>query len=156
MLREYLIEKQAAHYRAAYSYTKNKEDALDVLQDSIEKALRSYGKKVRPDHLNAWFYRILVNTAIDYLRRRKKVLPLAEETLEALGATEDRYENLDLKEALEALPEPYVGIVHLRFYEDMKIAEIAEVLGENENTIKTRLYRGLALLKVEMEEENHA
>lgn len=156
MLRDYLVQKQAAHYRAAYSYTKNKEDALDVLQDSIEKALRSYGRKVKPEHLNAWFYRILVNTAIDHLRRRKRVVPLAEQTLASLGASEDTYANLDLREALEALPEPYVGIVHLRFYEDMKIAEIADVLGENVNTIKTRLYRALKLLKVEMEGEHHA
>ncbi len=66
MLQKYLLEKKDAHYRMAFSYTKNKDDALDVIQDGIEKALKSINKNGPVDNINSWFYRILINTAIDH------------------------------------------------------------------------------------------
>ena len=65
----------------------------------------------------------------------------------------DTYEDIDLQEALERLPEKYRIVVILRYFEDMKIGDIAQVLNENENTIKTRLYNGLSKLKIELIEE---
>jgi RNA polymerase sigma-70 factor (ECF subfamily) len=60
----------------------------------------------------------------------------------------DRYEDFDLKNALDQLPEKYRTVIVLRFFEDLKIEEIAEVLDENANTIKTRLYTSLNKLRL--------
>ena len=62
----------------------------------------------------------------------------------------DEYENFDLQRAMRLLPEKYKRVIILRYFEDMKISEITEVLGENESTIKTRLYSGLSKLKIEL------
>ena len=55
----------------------------------------------------------------------------------------DDYEDIDLKRALDLLTYDQRVIITLRFFEDMKIKDIAEITGENINTIKTRLYKAL-------------
>ena len=66
--------------------------------------------------------------------------------------SDDNYENFDLKSALDNLPEKYRTVVLLRYFEDLKLEEIAEILNENINTIKTRLYKSLEILRVKMED----
>lgn len=73
-------------------------------------------------------------------------------TLEFLGLSkEDVYQDLDLKKSLDELPMKFRSVIILRFFEDLRIDEVAEVLQENKNTIKTRLYRALELLRVKMD-----
>ena len=77
-----------------------------------------------------------------------------DDTLEFLSQGEsDVYEDQDVRRAIEDLPEMYRAIIILRFFEDLKLEDIAHILGENENTIKTRLYKALRLLKVELSQE---
>ena len=64
---------------------------------------------------------------------------------------EDSYENVDLKRALNNLSKEDKAVVELKYFEEMKLSEIAEVLGENLSTIKSRLYRSLKKLKLELE-----
>ena len=68
------------------------------------------------------------------------------------SGTMDDYENFDLKKALDKLPDNYRTVVVLRYFEDLKFEEIAEVLNENVNTVKTRLYKSLKALRIEMED----
>lgn len=153
MLQRYLMENKEAHYRMALSYTKNKEDAMDVVQDSIEKALRAYKRNAQPENLNPWFYKILIRTAIDHVRRRKDLVSLEQENMDFLLNHEDHYESFDLATAMARLPNAYKTVLILRYFEDLKINDIAEVLEQNINTIKTRLYKALSLLKIELKEE---
>lgn len=75
--------------------------------------------------------------------------------LEAMDSgSEDVYANMDLEMALEELPTMYRSVITLRYFEDLKIDEIAEVLNENISTIKTRLYQALRLLRIRMTEED--
>ena len=150
---DYIIKNKERHYRLAYSYVKNADDALEVVQESIYKAISTMDSLKTPDYLNTWFYRIIVNTAIDLLRKRKKVVVMDDETLSHYDlSTVDHYADIDLHKALEDLPIQYRSIIVLRFFEDLKIEEIAAVLDENVNTIKTRLYKALRMLRVQMDD----
>ncbi len=150
---DYIIKNKERHYRLAYSYVKNADDALEVVQESIYKAISTMDSLKTPDYLNTWFYRIIVNTAIDLLRKRKKVVVMDDETLSNYDlSTVDRYADIDLHKALEDLPIQYRSIIVLRFFEDLKIEEIAAVLDENVNTIKTRLYKALRMLRVQLDD----
>lgn len=62
---------------------------------------------------------------------------------------EDSYENVDLKQALNALPQEDKAVIELRYFEDLPLNRIAEILGENLSTVKSRLYRGLKKMKLE-------
>ena len=73
----------------------------------------------------------------------------------ALDTYEDDYTNLTTNEVLSCLGEDYRSIVILKVCEDMTFGEIAAVLGISENTVKTRFYRAVKLLKTYMEEDGH-
>jgi len=152
-LQNYLQDNKNAHYRLAYSYTKHAEDAWDIVQESIEKAIRSIQKSNFPESLNNWFYRILIITALDYLRRNKRFVLTESGILENMIEHEDHYENVDLEKAMDQIPTEIKTIINLRYFEDLKISDIAIMLEQNENTIKTKLYRGLRLLRLELEED---
>lgn len=138
-------------YRLAYSYVKNKEDALDVVQDSIIKAITSIELLQNPEAIKSWLYRIVVNTSLDFLRKQKKIQIVDEETIEFYSpGKEDIYQDIDLERTLDDLPHKYRSVIVLRYFEDLKIEEVAEVLNENVNTIKTRLYQALHLLRINM------
>lgn len=150
----FIVEHQQAHYRLAYSYVKNKENALDIIQESILKALRSVDRLEEVKYMKTWFYRILVNTAIDFIRKHQRISIMPDEILDIhLPASENEVNDFDLQQAIDQLPPKHKTIILLRFFEDMKIEEIAEITGDNVNTVKTRLYAALRKLRVEMGEE---
>ncbi|GIP26839.1 RNA polymerase sigma factor SigV [Paenibacillus sp. J23TS9] len=154
LLTRCITEHKENVYRLAFSYVKNKEDALDIVQESIYKAMTNIEVLKNPDAVKSWFYRIVVNTALDFLRRNKKVHTMDHEMIETYTpGAEDVYTDIDLKKTLDDLPEKYRSVIILRYFEDLKIDEVAAVLGENVNTIKTRLYQALQLLRVKMNDE---
>ncbi|WP_407695753.1 sigma-70 family RNA polymerase sigma factor [Sedimentibacter hydroxybenzoicus] len=150
-LEEYVVENKEKHYRIAYSYVKNTDDALDIVQESIFKALISLNTLKNPEFMKTWFYRILVNCSLDCIRKQKKIITLDNEVLYSyIDEVNDTYTDIDLHKALDELPDSYRSIIILRFFEDLKIEEIAEILNENINTIKTRLYKSLDKLRIKM------
>jgi RNA polymerase sigma-70 factor (ECF subfamily) len=125
---------------------------LDIVQESILKALNSVDSLANPEHIKTWFYRILVNTSLDVLRKKGKLSYVEDIILDLNSeAKEDNYENFDLQNAMDSLPHNYRLIISLRYFEDLKLEEIADILGENLNTVKTRLYAGLKKLRIELE-----
>ncbi|MDF2590765.1 MAG: polymerase, sigma-24 subunit, subfamily [Clostridia bacterium] len=152
VLEDFIIQNKESHYRLAYSYTKNKEDALDIVQESILKALNSVDSLANAEHIKTWFYRILVNTSLDVLRKKGKLSYVEDIVLEMNSEEKvDIYENFDLQNAMDNLPHHYRLIISFRYFEDLKLEEIAAILGENLNTVKTQLYAGLKRLRIEME-----
>lgn len=148
---DYIISNKEKYYRVAYSYVKNQDNALDIMQESIYKAILHIDSLQDISYINTWFYRIIVNTSIDFLRKQKKLIPVDDEILKNFDSeVNDQYENFDLKRAMDNLPEKYKTVVILRYFEDLKIKEIAEIINENTNTIKTRLYKSLKLLRIKM------
>ena len=150
--KNYIVENKNSFYRIAYNYVKNQDDALDIVQESILKGLSKIDKLDNVDFIKPWFYRILINTSIDYIRKNKKYIQIQDELLMS-GFMEDNIDtDIDIQNALDSLSNDYKTVIILRYFEDMKIADIANVLDENINTIKTRLYKALKLLKIKIEE----
>ncbi|MBY0087432.1 sigma-70 family RNA polymerase sigma factor [Brevibacillus brevis] len=154
LLIRFITENKQNVYQLAFSYVKNADNALDIVQDSIHKALSSSHTLKSEGSMKAWFYRIVVNTSLDFLRKQKRIQLVDDQTLELHGPiSEDAYHDIDLEKALEQLPQAYRTVVVLRYFEDLKIEEIAEVMNENINTIKTRLYQSLRKLRIQMSDE---
>lgn len=148
----YILDHQERFYRLAYSYTRNQEDALDVVQNAVCRALEAYGSIRNPDAIHTWFYRILTNECLRLLKTRKKDARTAD--LEEADAVyyEQAYHRENVDEELDRLEPEVQTVIRLRFFEEMSLKEIAEITGCNVNTVKTRLYRGLKQLKETMEE----
>ncbi|WP_107586871.1 RNA polymerase sigma factor [Clostridioides difficile] len=149
---KYIIDNKDSFYRIAYSYTKNEEDALDVVQEAMYKALYSVENIKEVNYIKTWFYKILVRTGIDFIRKNRKYNNMTDIDLIDETGEYDKYTDLDLRRALEELPIEYKSIIILRFFEDLKIEEVAIILDENVNTVKTRLYTALKKLKLKIEE----
>ena len=147
----FIVENQARFYRLAYSYLKNREEALDAVQTAVCRALEKQDSLQDADALRTWFYRILVNVCMDQLRRRKRVTLVPPEALDA-GSYEDPLPaDSTLAQRVDALPAEVGTIVKLRFYEELSLKEISAVTGVPLSTVKTRLYTGLRKLRVSLE-----
>ncbi len=145
-----LLENYDKYYRLAYSYMKSEQDALDVVQESAYKAIRDCGQVKEQRYIGTWLYRIVVNTALDALRRRGREVAL-EEWQE--NSWQPSYAGLELWEILDRLDEKERTVVVLRYFHDLKLEDIAGILGENVNTVKARLYRTLKKMRMELEPE---
>ena len=148
---KYITTNLDSAYRFAYTYTKNKYDAEDVVSESIIKALNAAETIRSPEYIKTWFYKIIANTAINNLKKKNRFDEFSEKENEI--SMEDDHSQINLQIILDKLEVKYREIIVLRFMEDMTIKEIAQVTGINESTVKTRLYRALEILKVEMGDE---
>ncbi len=144
----YLIANQNQFYRLAYSYVQNQEDALDVVQNAVCRALEHYEELKKREAMRTWFYRILVNESFQLLRKRKQFLWQDEEEIAQIPYEEKAFEGTtDVYTCINQLAPELQTIIKLRFYEEMTLREIAQVTGRNLNTVKAKLYRGLKCLK---------
>ena len=123
---EYVRENQERFYRLAYGYSRNSHEALEVVSEAIVKGFLKLGTLREPEHLKTWFYRILVNEGLNYLRG-KKVVSLDEYAESPLSAAEDRdvAQDVDLYNAVQRLEPKLRTVVILRFFEDMKLIRSA-------------------------------
>lgn len=147
-----LTKNYDRYYRLAYSYAKNEADAMDIVQEGAYRAILKCGSIRQKEFIETWIYRVMIRTALNYIKKRKQEQKFAEISDIAEGI-EDHYENVDLKNAIRQLGEPAGTIIRLRFFEELPISQIAKILEENENTVKSRLYRSLKSLKKAMEQE---
>ena len=154
-IQQVLLECYEKYYRLAYSYMGNQEDALDVVQESAYKAIRDSKKVENENYISTWIYRIVVNTAIDMLRKRKKEgINTQFEDYEM--PVEDTYSDPDLAVALNRLKAEERLVITLRYFEELSLEEISDIAGEPLSTIKSRLYRALKKLRVDLEEGTSA
>lgn len=150
---EELVEKEKDKlYRVAFTYVRNEHDALDVVQEAVVKGYEAYDRIKHLDYFSSWMTRIVINTAIDLLRKRKDVIPFCPEKSQMNGWTETHIiSRLDLFDVLSELKPEETTLLVLRYYHDFTILEIARFMNKPEGTIKAQLHRTLAKVRKRME-----
>lgn len=148
VIEQLLLENYNKYYRLACSYVHNDADAGDIVQNGAYKAILNSNKLQNIEYAETWIYRIMMNE-IFAKYREKETVPLEAVTFEQ--GKEDTYENVDLQKAVESLEKEDRAVVVLRYYEDMKLEDIAKILNENLSTVKSRLYRSMRKLKLQLE-----
>ena len=152
IVEQIILEQYNQYYRLAFSYVKNEADAGDIVQNGAYKALRSSYTLRQQEYAKTWVYRIMLNEIFAYLRQPKyeSYEFLQENQGYEAEYTEDKYLDIDLQRALDTLPEQDKAIVTMKYFEDKKLEEIAEILNENISTVKSRLYRSMKKLQIRM------
>jgi len=149
-----LMERyQSRIYAVCYGIVRNREDALDIMQDVFIKVYNSIHAFKGESGLYVWIYRIAVNTSLDYYRKRKRKQQLLERTLTERKRVHKTVQyrtpaditmNLELKEvvsvAIESLPKKHKSVVVLREIEGLSYQEIAKVLKCSVGTVMSRLF----------------
>lgn len=143
----YIESHEKQLYRLAYSYVKEEGAALDVVQDAIVKALCNIENLRNMDGLKTWMYRIVVNAALDHIRKNRKVLYMEALPEQMEVASLDTADKLDLYEAVDQLDQKARTVIVLRYFEDMKLDDIARVTQTSLSTVKSRLYTSVRKLR---------
>lgn len=138
-------------YRTAFMYLGEREAALDALSEATISALKSADSLRQPEYASTWFYRILINKCTTDLKKRQRFKELNDSEEEPVRDGE-KEETIDLKQGIESLSPEHRIVIILRYYEDMKISEIAKALGANESTVKSRISAALKRLRLRLED----
>ena len=138
-------------FNAAYRIVANYEDAADVTQTVFLKVHKNLGS-YRPEHkFFSWIYRIAVNEAINFAKRRSREHPLDDAVAASQGDSVDHLARIARDEliqgALRALKTDYRVVVVLKYFLEMSYKEIADIVGIPEKTVKSRLFTGRELLR---------
>ena len=150
----YIIENQDKFYRLAFSYVRNQ---VDVVQNAVCKALENYEGLRDEGAVRTWFYKILVNESFAVLNAKKRVVLTEDSSCMEIPYEEEGFENYDdLYDRIGRMEKDVQSIIKLRFFEELTLNEIAEILRMNLNTVKAKLYRGLKTLRVDFGEERGA
>lgn len=144
-------------YRFVYIQVKNRADAQDITQEVFYKFFVSNIDFIDAEKERSWLFTVAYNQCKNYWRTGwyKRVFPIKQEFLEFENTLEAQYEKKEnasyVVTCVAKLPPKYREIIHLFYYEDMKIEKISEITGKNKSTIQTQLHRGRKLLKKIME-----
>ncbi|HDL17557.1 MAG TPA: sigma-70 family RNA polymerase sigma factor [Bacteroidetes bacterium] len=158
-----------------YRFLGNLQDAEDVNQKTFIKVYQKISSLKEIDKFRVWLYQVAANEARDQLRKRKRHFFLSLDmqgkspsenneniTLELPDpGSDDAQQNIyreELKKifthAMQEIPQEQREIIIMKIYQDLKFIEIAEILQESLNTVKSRMYYGLKALKKALQKQN--
>lgn len=145
---------RAGAYSAAWRYccrlTANREDAEELLQDSLAHALPRYAQLRRSETFRGWLLAIVRTRFLTSLRQQRRVVPLEAELLDRLAADPEPEAEL-LLSALRGLPPAQRELLQLFYLEDLSLAELGRVLGVPAMAVRHRLHRAREALRRELQ-----
>lgn len=146
-----VMEHQETLLSIAYSYLRNRQDALEAIQEMTCKAWIKRRTLKNEKAFKSWIIRILIYVCIDEQRRRKRTVPQAEESMENnipaswMISVEDN--RIAMQSLLQKIKPKYRHVLLLKYYNDMTVTDIALILDKPEGTIKTWQHKGLEQLR---------
>ena len=149
--REFVSSRGRALLRSAYLLTGNLADAEDLVQSALAKTYQAWDRIEDRKALDGYVRRAIVNTHISWWRRRRvEEYPTDEIPDQPAADTSGNSELHDtLQRAIDRLPQRMRAAVVLRFFEDMTEAEVADVLGVSQGTVKSTVSRAVAKLRTD-------
>lgn len=145
---ELIQEKQLKLTKIAYRYCMNETMAQDALSETIYKAYRYRKKCKQPEYFDTWITRILINECYNEIKKNR----YDELTIDI---NDPKHQDLALRSMVYDLDEPERTIIVLHFFEGYTLKEISEILEMSLNTVKTKYYRLLDKLKIELKGEEY-
>lgn len=152
---EMLVRKyQDRLLNIVYSLVGRDRESEDIVQEAFLKAYHSLKNFRKESQFSTWLYRIVVNTAYDFLRRRRRFVrdeALLEASPTALESPREallsREKEALVQEALEDVPLKFRAALVLKEIEGLSYMEISRVLGCSIGTVESKIYRARQLLK---------
>ncbi len=141
-------------FKIAFLYTRNKDDAEDILQDIFTKYFCLKKSFTSPNHEKAWFIRVTQNKSIDYARRNKRTLiELDNENIDKLYTNEQPNDiHQDIIKLIFKLDDKYKTVIILHYYYEYSVQNISKCLNISQDNVKKRLQRARQQLKADMED----
>lgn len=137
---ELVCLNKESFYRVAKGILDVESDIEDAIQTTIVKAYEKLYTLRNEEYFKTWMIRILINECNMIIRKNKRIVHIEDNSLNE-AKYEDKYEDIDLREAIRNLDNDLRDVTVLFYYEDMSQKEIAKVLKIKETTVRTRLFR---------------
>lgn len=152
---EQLAETEKSKLLAkAYSYVGNKEDASDIVQETLLQAYKSIHQLKEAKYFSTWLFKILIRQCYAFLRQKKRTLVVQTELIQQqLTEHEQPVAYEFVHEALSSLRKDYQTVLVLFYFYDFPVREIASLLDKPINTVKMHLHRGRNQLKKQLEQQ---
>lgn len=139
-------------YRLAVAMLRDPEEAHDAVQEATVKAWRALDRLRDSGQSRAWFLAIVANHCRSTMRQRSwRVLRFAYRDTVRAGPEDPTIQTLDIDNAMKNLSPDDRGILHLHYFLDLPIEEVAVVLGISAGAAKTRIYRAAHRLRPKLE-----
>lgn len=142
-------ENKISLYRLAKSIVKREQDIQDAVNETILKAYGNLGKLKNKDSFKPWIMKILVNECYGILNKQKKIK--LEEDMTVYNLYHEDNHGYELMSEIQKLEKDFRTVLVLFYYEDMSIKSISEILNISQGTVKSRLSRAKAKLKIILE-----
>ncbi len=143
-------------FNLAFRICRNREEAEEIIQDSFMKAYRSLGDFRMDSSFTTWFYRIVYNTSVSFLRTKKdNNINLDADFAEKYRYSEinsyeyeaeSEYNRILVNKALGKLNDEERGIISLFYYDELSLNEIAAITGDSVSNIKVKLHRSRKIM----------
>jgi RNA polymerase sigma-70 factor (sigma-E family) len=152
---EWVAARGPALVRLATVLTGNRADAEDVVQDVLSRALPRWSRISGVEDPDAYVRRMVVNAHVSRWRKfRRREVPVEAVRDHAVTDGSSVEERDRMWRACQGLPADQRTAIVLRFYEDLDYAEIADLTGVREGSVRSRVSRGIAALRLEMGEHD--
>jgi len=140
---ELLARQEDTLYRTAYAYLKNEHDSIEAIQELTYRALRKIHTVKEPTYIATWLVRIMINICLDMKKKQEKFVYNHDGDI----ASTDQ-QPFELADIIASLPIEQQELIYLKYFQDMKNADIAQLKQIPEGTVKSRLHTTLKKLRV--------
>ena len=149
---ELMVKNRQKFYRIAYSFVKNEQEALDIVSEAAYRGLVHIRDLRKPDYFITWMTRIVINTALEMIRKNSRQVVLEDYMLEDDDVEKLEQEiRFDLYTALDALNAEDKSFIILKYFEGYSFRDISNIVGLPESTVKSKVYRCLEWMRNFME-----
>ncbi|KAA0965769.1 sigma-70 family RNA polymerase sigma factor [Sporosarcina sp. ANT_H38] len=143
-----LEQHEETLYRTAYAYLKNEHDAVEAIQELTYRALKKIHTVKEPMYIATWLVRIIINICLDMKKKQGEFV--YDHNVEIASTDHQPFEMADI---IASLPIEQQELVYLKYFQDMKNGDIAQLKQIPEGTVKSRLHTTLKRLRVLIEKE---
>lgn len=150
---ELIVAERPQLLRVAGYYARSSADAEDAVQEAVYRAYIALPKLREPQYFRTWLIRIVINASLNVLERSKRTAPAGDTAQQFAVPAEDTDRRMDLLQAIADLPLKYRRVILMKYMQDLRLTDIAAMLGQPLGTIKTYQNKGLKLLRNHYQEE---
>lgn len=138
-----LAQHEDTLYRTAYAYLKNEHDAVEAVQELTYRALKKIHTVKEPAYIATWLVRIMINICLDMKKKQAKFV--YNHDVDIASTDQQAFEMADI---IASLAIEQQELIYLKYFQDMKNADIAQLIKIPEGTVKSRLHTTLKRLRV--------
>ncbi|GEL76003.1 sigma-70 family RNA polymerase sigma factor [Tenuibacillus multivorans] len=135
-------------YKTALAFLKNKDHALEAIQEVTYRAYKKRKQLKKPEYLKTWLIRIMINYCQDVIKKQKRYLPFKRQAERASHSSD--FQKVWIDDAIKQLNDHEQELIYLKYFHGFTYKELAMQFSQPEGTLKTNIHSALKKLKKDL------